>query len=51
MHAPLCGIFCPLSVDVARYAALNRTNLPQIVKYILQKAFFKHALEPVSNTF
>ncbi|RGY93074.1 hypothetical protein DXA17_04020 [Ruminococcus sp. AM58-7XD] len=28
LHAPLCGIFCPLSVGVARYAALNRTKSP-----------------------
>ncbi|MGO5595251.1 DUF6783 domain-containing protein [Blautia sp. HCP3S3_H10_2] len=28
LHAPLCGIFCPLSVSVARYASLNRTKSP-----------------------
>ncbi|MGN8784598.1 DUF6783 domain-containing protein, partial [Blautia sp. HCP3S3_D9] len=26
MHAPLCGIFCPNSVVVARYDALIRTK-------------------------
>ncbi|MFR4428545.1 MAG: DUF6783 domain-containing protein, partial [Blautia faecis] len=26
MHAPLCGIFCPNSVAVARYGALIRTK-------------------------
>ncbi|RGI65594.1 hypothetical protein DW748_01990 [Ruminococcus sp. AM28-41] len=26
--APLCGIFCLLSVGVARYAALNQTKSP-----------------------
>ena len=44
LHAPLCGIFHPNSVVVARYDALIRQNLPQIVTHILQKAFFKHAL-------
>ena len=44
LHAPLCGIFCPNSVVVARYDASSEQNLPQIVTHILQKAFFKHAL-------
>ncbi|MED9824793.1 MAG: DUF6783 domain-containing protein, partial [Blautia faecis] len=26
MHAPLCGIFCPNSVAVARYGAFIRTK-------------------------
>ncbi|MFR5149317.1 MAG: DUF6783 domain-containing protein [Ruminococcus sp.] len=26
LHAPLCGIFCPNSVAVARYGALVRTK-------------------------
>ena len=28
LHAPLCGIFCPNSVVVARYDALIRTKSP-----------------------
>ena len=44
LYAPLCGRFRPHSVDVARYAALIQTNLPQIVAYISQKAFSKPAL-------
>ena len=28
LHAPLCGIFCPDSVVVARYDALIRTKSP-----------------------
>ena len=45
LHAPLCCIFCPNSVVVARYDALIRTKFPQIVTHILQKAFSKHVLE------
>ena len=45
LHAPLCGIFCPNSVAVARYGASSGQNLPQIVTHILQKAFFKRILE------
>ena len=44
LYAPLCGRFRPHSVDVARYAALIQTNLPQIVAHISQKAFSKPAL-------
>ncbi|MFQ8584741.1 MAG: DUF6783 domain-containing protein [Ruminococcus sp.] len=28
LHAPLCGIFCPNSVAVARYGAFIRTKSP-----------------------
>ncbi|RGF70943.1 hypothetical protein DWZ38_18695 [Ruminococcus sp. AF31-8BH] len=28
LHAPLCGIFCPNSVAVARYGTLIRTKSP-----------------------
>ncbi|WP_318289542.1 DUF6783 domain-containing protein [Blautia glucerasea] len=28
MHVPLCGIFCPNSVAVARYGALIRAKSP-----------------------
>ncbi|MFR5083607.1 MAG: DUF6783 domain-containing protein [Anaerobutyricum hallii] len=27
LHAPICGIFCLHSVDVARYAALIQTKI------------------------
>ena len=50
LHAPLCGIFHSNSVAVARYGALSGRNLPQIVTHILQKAFFKHALEKESGS-
>ena len=51
LHAPLCGIFYPNSVAVARYGALIRTKSPQIVTHILQKAFFKHALSQKRSRF
>ena len=44
LHAPLCGIFHPNSVAVARYAPSSGQNIPQIVTHILQKAFFRHVL-------
>ena len=28
LHAPICGIFCPNSVAVARYGAFIRTKSP-----------------------
>ncbi|WP_368072619.1 DUF6783 domain-containing protein [Ruminococcus sp. 1001136sp1] len=43
MHAPLCSIFYPNSVAVARYGVLIRAKSPTNVTYILQKTFFKHA--------
>ncbi|MFR3156775.1 MAG: DUF6783 domain-containing protein [Anaerobutyricum soehngenii] len=45
LHASIYGIFCLHSVDVARYAALIQAKSPQIATHILQKAFFKQALE------
>mgnify|MGYP000287858698 CR=1 FL=1 len=51
LHAPLCGIFYPNSVAVARYAPSSGQNLPQIVTHILQKAFFKHALSQKRSRF
>ena len=45
MHAPTCGIFCFHSVDVVSYAALIQEKYSTNYKHILQKAFFKHALE------
>ena len=45
LHAPICGIFCLHSVDVARYAALIQAKSPTNCNAHLQKAFFKHALD------
>ena len=53
LHTLICGIFCPHSVDVARYAAFIRTKSPtnydaHLAESIFQthsRAFFKHALE------
>ena len=50
LHAPLCGIFHPNSVAVARYGAIIRQNIPQIVTHILQKAFFRHTLSRLEKT-
>ncbi|WP_461878365.1 DUF6783 domain-containing protein [Fusicatenibacter sp.] len=41
LQAPLCGIFCPRSVDVTRYAAIIPTKSPtngeaQLVKSLFQ---------------
>ena len=52
LHAPICGIFCLHSVDVARYAALIQAKSPtncnaHLAESIFQtpsRAFFKHAL-------
>ena len=44
LQAPLCGIFYPHSVAVARYAALIRINLPQTETRSSRKTFFRHAL-------
>ena len=41
LHAPLCGIFCPLSVGVARYAALNRTKSPTNCDAHLAESLFQ----------
>ncbi|MBD8992821.1 MAG: hypothetical protein EGR04_08450 [Blautia sp.] len=53
LHAPLCGIFCPLSVGVARYASLNRTksstncdvHLAESLFQTRSRACFKHILD------
>ena len=50
LHAPLCGIFHPNSVAVARYAPHPGEISHKIVTHILQKAFFKHALEKESGS-
>ena len=44
LQAPLCGIFYPHSVAVARYAALSRIKSPTNWDCSSRKAFFKHAL-------
>ena len=41
LHAPLCGIFCPDSVVVARYDALIRTKSPTNCDAHLAKSIFR----------
>ena len=44
LHAPLCGIFYPNSVAVARYGALIRTKSPTNCDAHLAESLFRHAL-------
>ena len=41
LHAPLCGIFYPNSVAVARYGALIRTKSPTNCDAHLAKSIFQ----------
>ncbi|WP_461883656.1 DUF6783 domain-containing protein [Fusicatenibacter sp.] len=41
MHAPLCGIFCLLSVAVARYASLVQTKSPTNCDAHLAESLFQ----------
>ena len=41
LHAPLCGIFHPNSVAVARYAPSSGQNIPQIVNAHLAESLFQ----------
>ena len=41
LHAPLCGIFCPNSVAVARYGALIRTKSPTNCDVHLAESLFQ----------
>ena len=41
LHAPLCGIFCPNSVVVARYDALIRTKSPTNCDAHLAESLFQ----------
>ena len=41
LHAPLCGIFYPNSVAVARYGALIRTKSPTNCDAHLAESFFQ----------
>ena len=41
LHAPLCGIFCLHSVDVARYAALIQTKSPTNCDIYLAESIFQ----------
>ena len=50
LQAPLCGIFYPHSVAVARYAALIRIKSPQTGTRSSRKAFFRHALAQICVT-
>ncbi|MEE0744775.1 MAG: DUF6783 domain-containing protein [Blautia faecis] len=41
MNAPLCGVFCPNSVAVARYGALIRTKSPTNCDAHLAESLFQ----------
>ena len=41
LHAPLCGIFCPNSVAVARYDALIRAKSPTNCDVHLAESLFQ----------
>ena len=41
LHTLICGIFCPHSVDVARYAALIRTKSPTNYDVHLVESIFQ----------
>ena len=41
LHAPLCGIFCPNSVAVARYDALIRAKSPTNCDIHLAESIFQ----------
>ena len=41
LHAPLCGIFCPNSVSVARYGARIRTKSPTKCDAHLAESLFQ----------
>ncbi|RGI77903.1 hypothetical protein DXD91_14765 [Anaerobutyricum hallii] len=53
LHAPICGIFCLHSVDVARYAALIQVksitncnaHLAESIFQTRSRVYFKYALE------
>ena len=49
LHAPLCGIFHPNSVAVARYGAFIRAKSPTNCDVHLAESFFKHALKQGDN--
>uniref|UniRef100_UPI002FE6F465 DUF6783 domain-containing protein n=1 Tax=Blautia glucerasea TaxID=536633 RepID=UPI002FE6F465 len=44
MYAPLCGIFCPNSVVIARYDALLRTKSPTNCDEHLAEVLFSNTL-------
>ena len=41
LHAPICGIFCLHSVDVARYAALIQAKSPTNCNAHLAESIFQ----------
>ncbi|MFQ9591502.1 MAG: DUF6783 domain-containing protein [Ruminococcus sp.] len=49
MHAPLCGIFCPNSVAVARYGALIRTKSPTNCDAHLAESLFQTRSRKIYN--
>ena len=49
LHAPLCGIFCPNSVAVARYGALIRTKSPTNCDAHLAESLFQTRSRKIYN--
>ena len=49
LHAPLCGIFCPNSVAVARYGALIRTKSPTNCDAHLAESLFQTCSRQIEN--
>ncbi|MFR8221570.1 MAG: DUF6783 domain-containing protein [Blautia faecis] len=49
MHAPLCGIFHPNSVAVARYGALIRTKSPTNCDAHLAESLFQTRSRKIYN--
>ena len=51
LHAPLCGIFYPNSVAVARYGALIRTKSPTNCDAHLAESLFQTRPKPKRSRF
>ena len=49
LHAPLCGIFCPNSVAVARYGAFIRTKSPTNCDAHLAESLFQTRSRKIYN--
>ena len=51
LHAPLCGIFCPNSVAVARYGALIRAKSPTNCDAHLAESLFQTCSSLLPRTY
>ena len=49
LYAPLCGIFCPNSVAVARYGAFMRTKSPTNCDAHLAEGLFQTCSRQIEN--